>query len=163
MTQHPDDESPDRPPRLRWRCTICNQLLVLRPSTEIEGTFMARIATHVRTGNVCRAKMRIRQLQAAGLVPLRTHDGGSFVMGYQPLKEAGLSASHLTHIVNDYVRPTPWAPRWAVQYEEYLRRKRNLSLIARVAELAEAAADPERIQAFLGLLTEKIVDPVNSP
>lgn len=143
------------PRRLTWWCPICKQRLVLRPTTETEDTFRARCAEHERSGHICRAKMLIENLSAAGLVPLRTVGGDDFTLNYYALKDAGLTTSHRTHIVGDWVRSTPWAPRWAVLYDAYLiRTRRDITLTQRIAALRDAAATPEegeRVAAFLAL------------
>lgn len=111
---------------------------------------------------------------------LRNGDSDSFVIGYSVLSDAGLVTRHPTHVAQpsqlkrasrrkrrsikksiEYaalpspIIPTPWAPSWAVRYERYLREKRNRSTAERVADLAEAAADPERVQAFLAFLANE--------
>jgi hypothetical protein len=159
MTQPSDDAPPPERPRLTWRCTICKRLLVLRPTTENEEAFRARCAAHANAARVCRAKLLVKQLEADGFTPLRTANGTDFVAGYAALKDAGLVTRYLTHVNHDYVTSTPWSPGWAAEYEDYLRRTRNLSLSARVAELVEAAASPEateRARAFLALARDKV-------
>jgi hypothetical protein len=134
---------------------------VLRPKTESEDRFRARCAAHERGGNVCRAKVLAKKLEAEGLVPLRAETANEFTDGYNALKEAGLTTFYQTRIAGEnYVRPTPWAPRWAAIYDAYLRRKRKIPLTARVAELIEAAATPEntdRVKAFLALSKVELV------
>jgi len=129
--------------RDQWRCPICKKLLVLRPTTETADTFRARCAEHERQGNICRAEMLGKRLHAEGLVPLRTMDGHDFVFTHNALKGAGLVTQHQTHVVMDYVRSTPWGPRWAAHYDTYLFRQLKLPLTRRIAALIEAAATAE--------------------
>lgn len=143
-------------PRLRWRCSICKVLLALRPTSETEDTFRARCADHERGSNVCRAKVLIKQLYTEHFVPLRTECGTDFTLNYHALKDAGLTTRHLTHVINDtWVRSTPWGPRWAVRYDNYLiRTQRCITLQQRIEALREASTNPgggDGVEAFLVL------------
>jgi hypothetical protein len=144
----------DKPRRLTWRCAVCKRLLVLRPTTETEEAFLARSAEHERRSITCRAKVLIKQLYADGFVPLRSESGRDFAPSYHPLKDAGLTVSHRTHIVGDWVRPTPWGPRWAVLYDAYLiRSNHSITLPQRIEALRESVVTPggPAIEAFLAL------------
>lgn len=155
----PADDAAPAPRRLTWRCAICKQLLVLRPTSETEETFRARCADHERRSIICRAKVLTKQLYAAGLVPLRSQDGSEFTLNYHTLKDAGLTVSHRTHIVGDWARSTPWGPRWAVLYDAYLiRTNHRITLTQRIEAVREGAVDPggPAIEAFLALADAKL-------
>lgn len=149
------EEDPKRR-RRSWLCPRCRQRLWSRPASESDEAFEARCDAHQRARMVCSARVLIQQLKSDGLVPLRMIGTNEFTYEYLGLNDAGLVQWHLTHIIGDsYVRRSPWGPRWAANYDQYLRQKRKDSLHRRVIELREAAATPEsidRIRAFLAFV-----------
>lgn len=154
MTQLPNDGAP--PARLRWRCPICRVRFALRPTTETEVTFRARCTAHEAASKVCRAKILIKDLFGQGLVPLRAYNNPrTFTETYAALKEAGLVHWYQTHVDGEnYVRPTPWGPAWAAQYDTYLFRTSKTPLSERIALLVSVASssdDIDSIRAFLAL------------
>lgn len=157
-----DEEAPEAPRRLTWLCPVCHQRLWLRPASEGEAMFHDRCEAHRRAKRVCTARVLIVQLKWEGFVPLRRAALNDFTLEYLGLNDAGLVQWHPTHIMKDiYVTGSPWGPRWAADYDQYLRRKRKLPLQRRVVELREAAASPESIdslRAFLAFAQTDAVD-----
>ena len=147
------EEGAAAPRRLHWRCPICEQRLVLRHASEDEAAFQARCEAHQSARRVCDARALIKQLTAAGLVPLRRKSVNDYMLEYLALNDAGLVEWHMTHIIGDnYVRRTPWGPVWAARYDAYLRHHRKQTLKDRVTELREAAATPEGMDRALAFL-----------
>jgi len=156
------DEAPPRLPRRSWICPVCRQRLWSRPTHEEKDAFEARCEAHQRAGRVCAARVLIKKLKADGFIPLRRNGLNDFTLEYLGLNDAGLVEWHPTHIIGDsYVRGTPWGPRWAARYDQYMRRARKASLHSRVAELREAAATPRSIELLLAFLAFAHTDEVD--
>lgn len=157
-----DEEVTEAPRRLTWLCPICRQRLWLRHASEDEAMFHERCEAHRRAKRVCNARVLMKQLKSDGFVPLRRASLNDFTTEYLGLNDAGLVQWHPTHIIGDsYVRSTPWGPVWAADYDQYLRRKRKLSLQRRVVELQEAAASPESIDSLRAFLAFAQTDEVD--
>lgn len=144
---------PSKAGHRRWTCPYCRRRFAARSQEDPE-QFAARCGAHQRS-RLCGALDLADRLGARELERLigRT---GDFLEGHAALKEAGLVETHRTRLVEpDSLRPEPWAPIWAIEYERYLRRKPRRPFSERVAELRAAAESPEsveRARAFLALV-----------
>ena len=150
------EQSALMPGRRQWTCPYCRRRLAAR-SKEDTDQFAERCGAHRRSKH-CPATARGHQLFRDGLERLIDRTG-AFLPSHGVLKEVGLVEEHRTRLVEpDSARSEPWAPQWAVAYEEHLRKRRR-PYSERVAELRAAAESPEtvaRARAFLVLVDEDL-------
>ena len=136
----------------QWTCSHCSRRFAARGIESAE-QFAERCGAH-RSGKHCQASTLAIQLSQDGLERLIGPDG-DFTGAHGSLKYAGLVQMHRTRLVEpDSASAEPWAPQWAIAYEQYLREHQRL-FSERVTELRQAAESPEtvaRARAFLALV-----------